>query len=366
MNQPHAEQGKDPRMVRRDADGLNTGPPLALRAATAVTPASLFFTRSHAAVPRVDQAAWRLRVTGMVRQPLEFSFEELHTRFPRVSRTASLVCAGLRRDELIATRPIPGELPWGSDPISTGVWSGVALGALLRAAEPIAGASCVAFLGVDRVERHGATFGFGGSVPLAKALADEALLASELNGAPLLPAHGFPLRGLIPGYIGARSVKWLAEITVQDHPSDNYFQAHAYRVLREPDPADPRDVTSGTPLSAIALNSVMLSPPQGAQVAAGQVPIAGWALGGDGAAIARVELSVDDGGSWMAAELDRSAGPWGWTLWRASPQLTPGSQTVIVRAFDDRGGSQPADLAEVWNAKGYANSAWHRVSFTAV
>ncbi len=351
-------------MVRRDADGLNMGPPLALLQAHAITPVGLFFTRSHARPPVIDRAGWRLRIGGMVRQPLEFTFEQLHDQFPRVTRLASLVCAGLRRDELIATRPIPGELPWSCDPISTGEWSGVLLAALLQRAGVQDGATHVAFVGADQVERHGEVFGFGGSVPLAKALADEALLASELNGAPLLPDHGFPLRALIPGYIGARSVKWLTEIRVQDGPSDNYFQAHAYRVLHEPDPRDPRDVTAGTPLGAVALNSVVLEPVTGAHLPRGPVTVAGWALGSDGARIDRVELSWDGGRSWAPVTLDRSAGPWAWTRWRTTIMLDAGAHTVVARAVDAAGQTQPAELSTVWNAKGYANNAWHRVRFT--
>lgn len=356
---------RDPRLVQRDADGLNFGPPLDLLRQHPVTPAALFFTRSHARAPIVDPATFRLKVHGLVRQTLELSLAELVERFPAVSGTATLVCAGLRRDELIATRPIPGELPWSTDPISTGEWGGVALAAVIRAAQPLAEAKHVGFLGLDQVERHGHTFGFGGSVPLEKALGDETLLATQLNGAPLPVDHGYPLRGVIPGYIGARSVKWLSEIILLAEPSSNYFQAHAYRVLKEPDPADPRDVTKGEPLSSVVLNSVIVSPDHQARLRAGSLSVRGWALASSGRRVARVELSGDDGRNWHPATLQPvDRGGWAWTLWDATLELPSGPHTLVVRAFDDDGGAQPAQLRDVWNAKGYANNAWHRVSVT--
>lgn len=365
MTFPPPGPAKDARLIRRDADGLNTGPPLALLGAQPITPAPLFFTRSHAAAPVIDPATFRLKVHGLVRHTLELSLEQLEQRFPARAQTATLICAGLRRDELIATRPIPGELPWSSDPVSTGEWSGISLASLLRAAEPLTQAQYVGFLGLDRVERHGHTFGFGGSVPLDKALGEENLLATRLNGAPLPREHGYPLRGLIPGYIGARSVKWLGEIVLLEEPSDNYFQAHAYRVLREPDPDDPRDVTSGTPLGSVVLNSVIVTPEPGRTIGAGTVDVSGWALAPDRRRIERVELSVDNGRSWAPVALhpvERNG--WAWVLWRATLRVSPGEHTLVVRAFDDAGGSQPEHLSDVWNAKGYANNAWHRVTLT--
>jgi sulfite oxidase len=223
----------------------------------------------------------------------------------------------------------------------------------------------VGFLGLDQVERHGHTFGFGGSVPLDKALAEETLLATRLNGAALPREHGYPIRGLIPGYIGARSVKWLSEIILLDEPSRNYFQAHAYRVLREPDPADPRDVTKGTPLGPVVLNSVIVTPEPEAARPAGTVDVSGWALAPDRRRVARVELSDDGGRTWRPMALhpvDREG--WAWTLWRGSVTLSAGTHQLVVRAFDDTGATQPERLADVWNAKGYGNNAWHRVALT--
>jgi sulfite oxidase len=354
--------GKDPRLVVKDPEQWNAGPPPSLLREHQVTPAALFFLRSHAPTPEIDPLTWRLRIAGLVRRPMEFSLSDLRQQFLTHDLAATLVCAGLRRDELVAHRPVPGELLWGADAISNGWWSGVALRDVLMAVGVTDEARHVAFTGLDQVSRHDHLFGFGGSIPLEKAMAPEALLAFDLNGEPLPPAHGFPLRTVVPGYIGARSVKWLGEIVVQAEPSTNYFQTEAYRILREPDPSNPRSVTAGEALGAVPLNAVIVSPEAKCRIAPGPVEVTGWAFGGAAERVARVEVSGDNGSTWIAAALDESGGRWSWTFWRAVVQLQPGPQTLVARAWDHAGHCQPAELAEVWNVKGYANTAWHRVA----
>jgi sulfite oxidase len=187
------------------------------------------------------------------------------------------------------------------------------------------------------------------------------LLATELNGAPLSPAHGFPLRAVVPGWIGARSVKWLRRITLLEEPSTNYFQSKAYRVLREPNPEDPRDVSGGIALTRVLVNSVILQPTGGDVVPSGSVRVHGWAIGSEGNALKTVELSADGNGDWIRASLGRHT-EWSWTLWQAEVSLQPGSQVLTVRATDVEGNVQPKAIEATWNVKGYANNAWHRVT----
>ncbi len=345
-----------------DAEGLNAGPPPEQAGLEAVTPVSRFFTRNHAPIPDVDPATWRLRVQGLVREPLALSLEDLGRRFLRHRVPATLVCAGLRREELARHRPIPGELVWGLEPAGTAVWGGVALRDVLLAAGVLDAAAHVGLTGLDAVERHQRRFGFGGSIPIAKAMAPEVLLADEMNGAPLTPLHGAPLRLIVPGYIGARSVKWLGEVELRAEASENYFQAEAYRVQRTVDPADPRDVRQGLPLGEQPLNTVVLTPAEGAVVRAGPVTIAGWAIGGGRQPLERVEVSVDGGVCWTVAELDPAVGAWTWQRWRTVIGLGAGQVEVLARAWDRAGTGQPERIEEVWNVKGYANNAWHRVT----
>ncbi len=352
---------KHPDLRVLDEALFNAGPPPALLGECAVTPTELFFTRSHGTVPEIDPPNWRLRVGGLVDRSLELSLEALTGQFQRHTVTTTLVCAGLRRDELLAVRPIPGELPWGLEPVSTGHFSGVRLRDVLIAAGVRDGAVHVGVVGLDTVERKGRQFGFGGSIPLAKAFHPEVLLAFEMNGEPLSPVHGGPVRLVVPGYIGARSVKWVGEIELRRAPSDNYFQAEAYRVQREVREHDTRDVTAGEALAEVPLNAVILSPEARCTLASGRVEVRGWAAGGDHARPVRVEVSGDGGQTWVEALLDASAGAWAWVLWRATVELKPGTRALVARCWDLQGRGQPEALADVWNVKGYANNAWHRI-----
>lgn len=363
---PMTAQSKDVRFATLDAEGLNGGTPAAAQVGRAFTPKLLLFTRSHAPTPEIDPATWRLSIGGLVDRPLSLSLEDLVTRFPVREVAATLVCAGMRRREFLALGALPGELPWGSEPAGTSRWRGVSLADVLAAAGVQGDARHVGFTGLDSVERHGHHFGFGGSIGLDKALHPDVLLAFELDGEPLPPEHGFPLRAVVPGWIGARSVKWLGEIELRRDPSDNYFQTKAYRVQRVRNPADPRDVTAGEPLGELPLNSVILSPEPEARVPAGPVVVSGWAIGPAGEAVARVELSTDGGLTWQPTQVESITDRWTWQLWRTVIDLPTGAHQLVARAWDRAGRTQPELVADVWNVKGYLNNAWQRVTVLAV
>jgi sulfite oxidase len=354
----------DGRRLVHDAEGRNTAV-WPVRADRLLTPVDQFFTRSHAPAPRINPDDWRLEVDGLVDRPRSFSFEELRSAFPRRSVTATLVCAGLRRDEFLSLGPLPSELPWGPEPVSTGEWTGVALRDLLRAVGVGERARHVEFIGLDEVERHGHRFGFGGSIDLAKALSAEVLLASELNGAPLPAVHGFPIRVVVPGWIGARSVKWLGGITLAEEPSMNYFQSKAYRVQRELNPRDPRDVSAGIAMSGVPLNAVILEPTKDTVVPAGRMRVRGWAMGSEGRPPTGVEVSPNGGEDWVAARIAVAGAAWTWSLWEATIELVRGGHMLVARATDSTGVTQPSTLRETWNVKGYGNNAWHRVAIRA-
>ena len=343
-----------------DAEGLNTAGDPAIVAAVPETPIAQFYTRSHASPPVIGAASWRLEVDGLVSRPLSLGFEAL-LQFPRRDVIATLLCAGLRRNELLQVAPLPGELPWGPEPAATARWAGVSLLDVLDAAGVLGDARYISFTGLDAVQRHGQTFGFGGSITMEKARDADVLLAFEQNGEPLRVEHGFPVRVIVPGWIGARSVKWLGRITASGAPSDNYFQTMAYRMQRDIDPANPMDVSRGEPLEAMNLNAVVLIPAPDSTLRAGETMLRGWAVGSAGARITSVDYSLDDGVQWNAAELLPERSKWSWTQWRAAVTLSAGVHTLVVRAHDTTHVEQPSDLADVWNAKGYMNNAWHRV-----
>jgi sulfite oxidase len=327
------------RLIAWTEDPLNAETPLEVLCRSEVTPTDLFFVRSHGPVPVVDADAYRLVVDGGLRQPLTLTLEELRGRFPRATVAATLCCAGNRRSELDT---FPDAVPWGAGAIGNAVWSGARLRDLLLAAEVEPEGRHVAFTGLDEVDAGGRVERFGASIPIDKALAAEVLLAYEMNGEPLPAEHGFPLRAVVPGYIGARSVKWLAAISVQREQSESFFQRTDYTL-------------GGEPLGELPLNSVACAPADGRTVR-------GYAVAGGGRSVERVEVSCDEGATWHDAALS-GGGAWTWRLWRA--ELAPGADEVLVRASDDSGGCQPQAMPAVPNPRGYANNAWHRVRLAA-
>jgi sulfite oxidase len=261
----------------------------------------------------------------------------------------------------MAVADIPGELPWGAEAIGTAEWAGVPLRDVLARAGVAPRAAHVAFTGLDEVERQGGRFGFGGSIPIEKALSPEVILAYEMNGKPLPPLHGAPLRVVAPGYIGARSVKWLAELKVQAAPSENYFQAHAYKLFPPSVCAANVDWGGGLMLGELSLIGVICAPAPGARLAAGPALVHGYAFAGGGRSIERVDVSADGGATWQVAALLGERSRWAWRRWEAWVDLAPGAHRLVARACDSAANFQPEDPRQLWNFKGYMNNAWHRI-----
>ena len=345
----------------RTTDPLNSEPALDQLAREIVTPADLFYIRNHGTVPDIDPQRFTLSVGGAVQKPLELSLSDIKKRFEKVSVMATLQCAGNRRYEMAAVKPIPGEVEWGAQAIGNAIWSGARLRDVLRVAGIQREARHAAFLGADVIEKHGDRIGFGASVSLEKATGPETLLAYEMNGMPLEPLHGFPLRGVVPGFIGARSVKWLTQITLQAEPSDNFYQALSYKTFPPDVTAESADWRAGTTLEKVAVNAVISRPRGGERLASGPVTICGYAIGDGGSAVARVDISTDGGRTWAQADLLGKSEPWRWNLWEARVELHAGSHEIVARTCDADGNAQPQDGAAIWNFKGYGWNAWHRI-----
>ncbi len=341
-------------------DVLNAGPPLSQLAKDFVTPNHLFFVRNHARIPHFQLDSYRLRVHGLVSRELELSLDQIKRDFASRTLVATLQCAGNRRQELVSYKPIDDQLAWGIEAIGTAEWSGVRLGDVLAAAG-ISGpeAEHVAFLGLDTMLRDGQREGYGSSIPLDKALGCEVLLAYQMNGADLPLAHGCPLRVIVPGYIGARSVKWLSEIRVQDRPSDNHFQQVGYKLFPPHINMYNVDYADGMQLTKLPVNSVIVRPQDRNLLPAGRVVVEGYAMSDGEHEITWVSVSPDGGETWQRAEFLNEPQLWTWQLWRTEFDLAPGQHELVVRAWDSAANSQPETIASVWNFKGYVNNAWH-------
>jgi sulfite oxidase len=210
---------------------LNAEPPGNLLRRAFLTPQPLFYVRTHGSIPAVDPTHYRLLLTGLVEHQRELSLDELRSVAPAHTVTATLECAGNRRAELMAVKPIPGQVAWQAEVIGTANWRGVPLREVLRAVGVQADARYVAFTSLDEAQVEGETVHFGSSIELEKAFSADVLLAYEMNDEPLAPEHGFPLRVIVPGYIGARSVKWLREIQLQERLSTSPYEARDYKLF---------------------------------------------------------------------------------------------------------------------------------------
>ena len=350
--------GKRADMVVHEEEPFNAETGAAALAEGPVTATEAFYVRGHAAVPEIVPEAWRLHVHGLVERELDLSLETLREAFQEREVTATLQCAGNRRVDLMAIRELPGEEPWGPGATGTATWSGVALAEVLALAGPLREAAHVGFEGADLCPEAKPAQRFGGSIPLDKACRPEVLLAWAMNGEPLPLVHGAPLRVVVPGYIGARSIKWLERIEVRSRPWEGYFQHVAYRLLPPDGKPGPG---AGMPLGLVALNSDVLSPANGETVAAGPVEVRGYAFAGGERHVTRVDVSVDGGATWSQAELLEDLGRWAWRQWRMTVDLAPGEHEILVRAWDSSAATQPEEHATLWNPKGYVNNARPRV-----
>jgi DMSO/TMAO reductase YedYZ molybdopterin-dependent catalytic subunit len=268
-------------------------------------------------------------------------------------------CAGNGRAFL---SPRPLSQPWLAEAVGTAAWRGTPFAPLLAEAGPLDDAVEVVFTGLDRGLEAGEAQDFERSLPLEEALRDDILLAYGMNGAPLLPQHGFPLRLVVPGWYGMASVKWLTRVTVVDRPFEGHQQKEAYTFRRD-------ENDRGTPLSRIPPRALMVPPglpdfpTRERTVETGKCTIEGRAWSG-WAPVTAVEVSTDGGASWGAAELDEPGSRWAWRGWRYAWDAPRGEHVLCCRARDAAGNVQP-DEAD-WNVGGYANNAVQRVPVTVI
>ncbi|HEX3268179.1 MAG TPA: sulfite oxidase [Gaiellaceae bacterium] len=321
-----------------------------------ITPVGLHYLLIHYDVPVVDAADWRLAVVGG--QELSLGLDELRAR-PALEVTATMECAGNGRARL---DPRPVSQPWLLEAVGTATWTGTPLRPLLEEAGVSAGAVEVLFTGLDRGVEGGEEQRFQRSVPLDEALRDDVLLAYAMNGAPLPPQHGFPLRLLVPGWYGMTNVKWLERIELLDRPFEGYQQSWSYRLRQE-------EEEPGEPLQRMLPRSLLVPPgipeflTRDRTVESGECLLEGRAWSGL-APVERVEVSGDGGKTWGEAEVEPPESRWAWRGWRFRWDARPGEHDLCSRARDEAGNEQPLEPA--WNLGGYSNNAVQTVHVTVI
>ena len=319
-----------------------------------ITPPGLHYLLIHFDIPAIDAAAWRLEIGGNVARPRSLALAELRQRASH-SVTVTLECAGNGRARL---SPRPISQPWLDEAVGTAVWTGVPLRDVLAEAGLGAGTVEIVFTGADHGEQGGVEQDYARSLPVNEALRADVLLAYEMNGRPLEPQHGAPVRLLVPGWYGMTSVKWLTHISAVTEPFDGYQQAEAYRYQRDAD--DP-----GEPVSRIRVRALMIPPghpdfmSRRRFVHAGPVRLTGRAWSGAGP-VERVEVGID--GVWREATLLPPMGEYAWRGWTFGWRATPGDHELSCRAGDAAGNVQP--IEPPWNYQGLGNNLAQTVSVT--
>ena len=320
-----------------------------------ITPVGMHYLLIHFDIPHIDPASYALPVTGCVGDPLELTLEEIKAR-PRVTMPVMMECGGNGRAHL---SPRPVSAPWHDEAVGCAEWTGTPLGSILEEAGLMNDALEILFTGYDRGLDQGVEHDYERSLKVEDALREEVLLAYEMNGLPLPPQHGAPLRLVVPDWYGMASVKWLKEINAISEPFEGVQQVLTYNYRQsEEDP--------GTPVTRKFPHALMIPPgipdflSRKRHVGAGKITIEGRAWSGFGP-VERVEFSADGGGSWHDADLGEALGPYGWAPWSIEWDALHGEYELCARATDASGKTQPIGGEEVWNQGGYGINAVQRV-----
>ncbi|XP_024536233.1 sulfite oxidase isoform X1 [Selaginella moellendorffii] len=375
-NEPH----RDPSLIVNSKEPFNAETPPKALVRSFVTPEDLFYKRNHGPIPVIDDPNnYRLEIGGLVPGPLSLSLQDLRN-LPKHTVTATLQCAGNRRTAMSKVRKVKG-VGWAISALGNAVWGGARLHDVLELAGVRQESSKrhVEFSSVDVCkEENGGPY--KASIPLSQAMSPEAevILAYEMNGKELNRDHGFPLRVVVPGVIGARSVKWLTEIKVIEEECQGFFMQKDYKMFPPTVDWDNINWNSRRPLMDFPVQCAICSPAEGDLVKAGsKMKIQGYAVSGGGRGIERVDVSVDGGKTWQEAQRfqddkeyiadnPEKCKRFAWVLWELTVELTNSPLEVVAKAVDAAANIQPEDVSSIWNLRGVLNTSWHRVKLNVV
>ncbi|KAL4655598.1 sulfite oxidase, mitochondrial [Arapaima gigas] len=359
---------------------FNAEPPSQILAENYITPSAFFFKRNHLPVPKVDPSTYQLEIHGLPKGPVSLSLMDLKSRFPKHTVTATLQCAGNRRMEMNQVKQVKG-LSWGIAAIGNATWAGARLRDVLLevGCKPGSNFQHVVFEGLDRDVTGTA---YEASIPISKAMSEEGdvLLAYEMNGEELPRDHGFPVRVVVPGIVGARNVKWLAKIVLSEEESSSHWQQNDYKGFSPGTDWDTVDYKSAPAIQELPVQSAITQPAEGSVVdlSQGVLTVKGYAWSGGGREVIRVDVSLDGGKTWQVATLrgeeeGQEAAPspplgraWAWKLWELTVALPAEAQEleIICKAVDSSYNVQPDTMGPIWNLRGILGNAWHRVKIT--
>ncbi|KAF3327694.1 sulfite oxidase [Carex littledalei] len=345
-----------------------------------ITPVDYFYKRNHGPIPILeDNGRYSLAIDGLVEKPIELSLAQIRL-LPKYNVTATLQCAGNRRTAMSQQLNVRG-VGWDVSAIGNAIWGGAKLSDVLElvgvsksTSVTSSGGKHVEFISIDKCkEENGGPY--KASIPLSQATSPEAdvLLAYEMNGEILNRDHGYPLRVVVPGVIGARSVKWLDRITIIEQESQGFFMQKDYKMFPPSVNWDNIDWPTRRPQMDFPVQSAICSLQDVDIVKQGKIRIAGYAVSGGGRGIERVDVSIDGGKTWFEANRyqkngvpyvsddDSSCDKWGWVLFEAVVSLQSENADIVVKAVDSSANVQPENVMSIWNLRGILNNSWHHV-----
>jgi len=325
-----------------------------------ITPTGMHYLLIHYDIPQIDASTYELQIKGLVNKPRSFTLDEIK-KYPQVTFPVTLECAGNGRNTM---KPrYYTHVPWGLQAMGTSMWTGTPLKNIISECGGLKNdAKELLFTGRDKgIQGHEVQY-FQRSLSIDDALRDEVILAWEMNGQPLNPQHGFPLRLIVPGWYGFTSVKWLDNIEGISERFDGH-QMKAYSYV-----TDPKDLV-GERMKLTKVRSVMVPPgfpdffTRARTLIEGTTTLHGRAWAGR-KFITRVEVSTDSGKTWKDAVLEKPIGTFAWVGWSFNWNATKGKYTLLSRATDSEGNVQPE--YQTWNSYGMANTSCQRVDVTVV
>ncbi|KAK4494266.1 hypothetical protein PRZ48_014564 [Zasmidium cellare] len=368
---------KHPEMLHLLQFPYNGEPPKRLTTAKAVTPNNLHFVRNHGGIPLIDEEKFSFDVDGLVNNPQKFTMKDImdESRFPRVKKMIKMQCSGTRRIEQISLYAGQGDevpqAPWAEGAIGNAEYVGISLKKLIKACGGLKdGAKHLEFYGADTYFKNNEAMNYVVSVPWSKVKANEVLLCWKMNGERLPAIHGFPLRVMVLGYIGARGVKWLYRVKAIENPSEAPVQSKEYLYFNQQVGKHNQVPTDGIQIQEMPVSSAIMSPWQTqAVIHNGSIHCKGWAYSGGGRWPERVELSADGGFSWYPVPLENMSKKhkFAWRIWEIDlPCDVEGWIEIVCRTWDNSLNTQPLNVRAAWNWGLHVTSSAHRVKVYSI
>ncbi|XP_051140865.1 sulfite oxidase [Andrographis paniculata] len=372
------EPSRHPALVINSKEPFNAEPRRADLVSSYVTPVEFFYKRNHGPIPIVqDLHKYSVLFTGLKGSSKELFMKDIW-KLPKYTVAATLQCAGNRRTAMSKTRKVKG-VGWDVAAIGNAVWGGAKLADVLELVGipkcshvTSNGGKHVEFVSIDKCkEENGGPY--KASIPLSQATNPEAdvLLAYEMNGETLNRDHGYPLRVIVPGVIGARSVKWLDSINIIAEECQGFFMQRDYKMFPPSVDWDNIDWSTRRPQMDFPVQCAICSLDDKSVAKPGKITIKGYAVSGGGRGIERVDVSIDGGKTWVEAIKSQKAGnpyipdgensdKWSWVLFEAEGDIH-GSTEIVAKAVDTAANVQPENVEVIWNLRGILNTSWHRV-----